>query len=557
MNSAPIISRAAMLQEPVAFPTFNAEELAIARECGCMEQRAAGDQLFAAGDRGLDFFFIISGELGIVDTSSEEEKLLAVHEHGSFIGDINIFLGRPAVAACRVLKPAELLRLTVAEFRLLLVRSGSLAEKVIPAFLRRRKLMLSTGFEGLRVLGGHACVATLQVREFLHRNGVAHRWVDTDKEEGQSLLHSLDEAAPALPVIVWRNHVLMQNPTLEALAHRLGIHADIPDEVFDTVIIGSGPAGLGAAVYAASEGLRTLVLDRLGPGGQAGSSSRIENFAGFPAGISGRDLALQSYLQALKFGAVFSAPVSVSKISRGEDKLLCIHTGDGCRVRSRTAIIATGVSYRSLGLKGLEQLRGCGVYHNATQVEAQLCTGSPVHIIGAGNSAGQAAMFLSRSASQVHLIVRGTNLGKSMSSYLSERVMANPRITVQYRAELRGLHGVDCLDAVDIEDTATSQTRTEPSAGVFIFIGATPCTDFLTHTVAKDEKGFLLAGPQLDEVPDAWPAKDRNPLPLETSLPGLFVAGDCRSRTTKRVAFAVGDGALAVTCVHDLLGTYA
>jgi thioredoxin reductase (NADPH) len=556
-TAEPLLTRAFMQRDTIAFPTFSLEDLELARECSCGEWREAGEVLFEPGNRDGHFFFILSGALGIVDSSTGEERLVVEHGQGAFIGDIHLFLGRPAVAACRVLEKSELLRLTKAQLRLLLTRSSSISEKVMPALLKRRELMMANGFEGLRVLGGHACLATLAAREFLHRNGVAHRWVDTDEPAGQALLTGLDVAMPQLPVIAWGSHALMENPPLELLASRLGIQANIPEELFDTVIIGSGPAGLGAAVYAASEGLRTLTLDRLGPGGQAGSSSRIENFAGFPAGISGRDLAMQSYLQALKFGALFSAPAAVAGLSRGDDGILKIELSSGQSVSTRSAIIATGVSYRALGVKGLDQLRGCGVYHNATLVEAQLCEGRPVHIIGAGNSAGQAAMFLSRSASRVHLIVRGTNLTKSMSSYLSERVLANPLISVHYATELRGIHGVACLDAVDLEDTATHEMRSEPSAGVFVFIGATPCSDFAPTTVAKDEKGFFLTGPQLAEVPGAWPLDTRPPLPLETSWPGLFAAGDCRSRTAKRVAFAVGDGALAVSCAHDLLGTYA
>jgi thioredoxin reductase (NADPH) len=330
----------------------------------------------------------------------------------------------------------------------------------------------------------------------------------------------------------------------------------VPDETFDTVIIGSGPAGLGAAVCAASEGLRTLVLDLIGPGGQAGGSSRIENYPGFPAGLSGRDLGLRMYLQALKFGASFSVPVNVTQLRCRSDGCHEVVADDGAFVKTKTIIIGTGVAYRNLDVKGLAELRGSGVFHSATQVESLLCRKRPVHVIGAGNSAGQAAMYLSKFSDQVSLVVRGDDLNKSMSSYLTERVRANPRIHVLLQCELRAIEGSTALEKVHLEHTATGEKSIEESGGIFIFIGAMPCTDFLGDRIRKDEKGFILTGVEAAAT-KAWPFTDRLPRALETTCPGVFAAGDCRSRTTKRVAFAIGDGALAVTCVHDVLGTYA
>ena len=552
----PSISPADIAREPDAFPLLTGEDLALARSCGTIERRPAGDSLFVPGDRHVDFFIILSGQIEILDTSGGSERLVVIHGPGAIIGDINLFVERPAVAAGRVFEDAEIVRLTVTQVRRLLVRSAHLSEKWMNALLRRRELMEISGFEGLRIFGGHNDPAALRLREFLHRNGVAHRWIDTGNAENAPLIAALDTPISHYPAVVWGHSVVFQNPTLREIATRIGISQPLADELFDTVIIGSGPAGLGAAVYAASEGLRTLVLDRLGPGGQAGSSSRIENFVGFPSGISGRDLAMRSYLQALKFGATFSAPVEVTSVSRGADDLLTITTDDGGRIRTRTVIIATGVSYRSLGVRGLETLRGAGVYYSATQVEALLCEHQPVHIIGAGNSAGQAAMYLSRFCDHVQLVVRGGDLRKSMSSYLSERVEVNPRIHLRLHHELRAVEGTDCLQKVQLENTATGEHSTEHSAGIFIFIGATPCTAFLDSSFCKDPQGFLLTGADT-AVCGAWPLQTRQPCTLETSVPGVFVAGDCRSRAAKRVAFAVGDGALAVNCVHDYLGTYS
>ncbi len=328
----------------------------------------------------------------------------------------------------------------------------------------------------------------------------------------------------------------------------------ISNGVIDTVIIGSGPAGLSAAVYAASEGLRALVLDLIGPGGQAGASSRIENYPGFPAGLSGRELGWRMYLQALKFGATFSAPVQVTALRRLADGLHEVVTAGGEIVRTKTVVISTGIAYRSMDVKGLEALHGSGVFYSATQVEAQLCRSRPVHVIGAGNSAGQAAMYLSKFAERVYLIVRGNDLNKNMSDYLTERVQAHSRIQIMLNHELREVEGSTALEKVTVENTATGTTIVQESGGVFIFIGATPCTGFVGDHIRKDENGFILTGAETVGT-GAWPLSDRVPCPLESSSPGVFAAGDCRSRTTKRVAFAVGDGALAVTCIHDFLGT--
>jgi thioredoxin reductase (NADPH) len=440
----------------------------------------------------------------------------------------------------------ETIRLTAAEMRRLMVKCPTLGEKWIPALLRRRELLEKLGVEGLRLFGERSDRATLHLREFLHRNGVFHHWLDTSDPVIAHTVAGLSTEPLRFPVVACSHNILLQNPTLPELAERTGVRRHIPDEVFDTMIIGGGPAGLGAAVYAASEGLRTLILDNIGPGGQAGSSARIENYAGFPAGLSGRELALRAYVQALKFGATFSAPHTISGIRCLDHGLHEVHTSDGVVVKTKTIIIATGVSYRTLGVVGLTELRGSGVYYAATQVEATLCQDRPVHIIGAGNSAGQAAMFLSKFSENVNLVVRGGDLRKSMSSYLAERVEINPRIHIRLDTELRVVEGMSCLEKVHLENTSTGQTTMEESCGIFIFLG---------DAVLKDDKGFVVTGCELI-TSGKWPLRDRAPKPLETSCPGIFVAGDCRSRTTKRVAFAVGDGALAVTCVHDLLGTY-
>jgi thioredoxin reductase (NADPH) len=553
--AAPVLSKEELERESVAFPKLDAGEIEAARECGQPESFEAGQCLYHAGEP-VDCFVIVEGQVEIIDPSGDDPRVMLEYGAGGFTGDITVLTRRASSVTCRALTRCETIRLKPKEMRHLLVKCPSLGEKWIPALLRRRELLETYGVEGLRVFGERSDLATLHIREFLHRNGVFHHWLDTSDPVVARTVAGFSKDPLTFPVIVCSRNIVLQNPTLPVLADRTGVRRHIPDEIFDTVIIGGGPAGLGAAVYAASEGLRTLVLDNIGPGGQAGSSARIENYAGFPAGLSGRELALRAYVQALKFGATFSAPHRISGIKCLDQGLHEVCTEDGVAVKTKTVIIATGVSYRSLGVTGLSDLHGSGVYYAATQVEAMLCQDRPVHIIGAGNSAGQAAMYLSKFSKNVSLVVRGGDLRKNMSTYLSERVQSNPRVNIRLHTELREVHGTACLDRVHLENTATGEISIEDSCGVFIFIGATPCTDFLNGEILKDENGFIVTGNDLI-VSGKWPLAHRAPHPLETSCPGVFVAGDCRSRTTKRVAFAVGDGALAVTCVHDLLGTYA
>ena len=552
MNASNLSSKG--MAHEIAFPLLNAAEIDLAEKFGRRERLEAGRVLFAPGQQLVELFVVLDGSLEVIDTSGEQERILAVHGTRGFVGEISLLTGRKATSLCRVKSAAEVIRIPVDALRRFLVSSASFAEKWMNALLRRREVLLARGVDGLHIFGARADAATLRLREFVYRNGVPHHWIDTDNRENVPLLATLGEGPFEFPVIAWSRKVLMQNPSLPMFADFLGLRRSIPKEVFDTVIIGGGPAGLGAAVYAASEGLHTLVLDRLGPGGQAGSSSRIENYAGFPAGISGIELALRSYLQALKFGAMFSAPCDVAEIRRADDGLHSVRLEDGSVANTKTVIVATGVRYRSPDVEGLSGLSGTGLYYSATRVEALLCDERPLHVIGAGNSAGQAAMFLSRFNANVNLVVRGGDLRKSMSSYLAERVEANSRVHVRLHSELRAVAGADSLEQVSIENVATSETMVEDSCAVFIFIGAAPRTDFLGDKISKDQKGFLITGAELI-AKGAWPDPNRLPGALETSCPGIFAAGDCRSGTTKRVASAVGDGALAVTCVHDLLGT--
>ena len=537
-----------------SFPCLDVAELDSAVACGRVERVPAGATLFRTGDDPFDCIVVVNGAVGIFDRTGSTERQVAVHRTGGFSGDIGLLAGRPALADARALVPSEVVRLDAAQLRHLLVVNPAIGEKWVPALIRRRELLISRGHEGLHVFGPADDAATLKACEFLFRNGVPHRWRDLGIEESRADLAQLyPSVTPTLPVVAMAGRAISEGAGLEELGRITGVLRPLPTSSFDVVIIGAGPAGLGAAVYAASEGLHTLVVDPLGPGGQAGSSSRIENYAGFPEGISGRDLALRSYVQALKFGATFAIPRSVKAVHSRADGTHEVELTDGGRVETRAVIVATGVSYRHLPVPGLAQYAGTGVYYAATQMEARLCRGLPVHVIGAGNSAGQAAMYLSRFTERVNLVMRGDNLYSSMSDYLADRIVANRRVQLRAHCELRSVSGGRLLERVTLEDNRTGQQTEEPSGGVFVFIGAVPVTDFLSANVARNRTGFVLIGSDIPE--GEWKRTDRGPFPLESSVPGILVAGDCRQGSTKRVAFAVGDGALAVTCLHELFGT--
>jgi thioredoxin reductase (NADPH) len=534
-------------------PLLDADELAAATACGRIESWVSGATIFRTGDP-LDAFVIRSGRVAVIDVSGPAPRELAVHGPGAFTGEIGLLAGRPALADAIALEDVMLVRLDAEALRRLLILCPGIGEKWIPAMLARRARMLELGYEGLRVCGPRDHPATLRACEFLHRNGVPHTWCDAATPAAAATLAPLGPAPLAFPVVLSANASPLVAPTLRQLALLTGVSRPLARRDFDVVIIGAGPAGLGAAVYAASEGMRTLVLDGLGPGGQAGSSSRIENYAGFPEGLSGHDLAERSHLQALKFGAEFAVPATVTALHALPDGTHRVELADDAPITARAVILAAGVTYRNLGVPGLAAFQGAGVYYSATQVEATLCRDRPVHVIGAGNSAGQAAMYLSRFTDRVHLVMRGARLHDSMSDYLADRVVANPRIRLRPRTELRAVAGDHALQTVTLEDTSTSTSAAEPSGGVFVFIGATPCTTFLGPAFARDPDGYLLTGAALVATRN-WSLDTRAPLPLETSVPGVLAAGDCRAASTKRVAFAVGDGALAITCLHDLFGT--
>jgi thioredoxin reductase (NADPH) len=537
------------LSDEIAYPILSETEMAEVAHFGERCSFVENKPLFSAGDCPFNSHVILSGRVRIVDTSTGTRRIFVRYGVGRFTGDIDLFTRRPSLLTCEADTAVETIRLSPNQLREMFVRRPQIGEKFWRSYQHRRELLLASNFRGVSVYGRKDDKVTLETVELLFRNSVPHEWLDTTFEENRRQLEQIREDVQAYPVVTHGSRVLFESPSRAQLADYLGLRRKLPDRVYDALILGAGPSGLGAAVYAASEGLSTLVLDSLGPGGQAGATSRIENYAGFPNGVTGQNLAHLVYLQALKFGADFLIPSTVTSLDRRRSGLYRARTSEGDYVVGRTVIIATGVSYRLLDVEGLRGLQGAGVYYSATSVESRLCRSLPTHVVGAGNSAGQAAMFLSQST-QVSLLVRGSDL-KKMSAYLSERLLANERVNICYGSQLVGVEGVEHISTVHIRDIGGA-LRHEPSSGVFVFIGARPRTDFLPASIAKDDKGFLLTGPDVAPLP-SW-REPRPPSTLETSLPGVFAAGDCRRGTTKRVAFAIGDGALAVTAIHNFLG---
>jgi thioredoxin reductase (NADPH) len=537
------------LSDPVAFPCLNPSELTEVAPFGERCAIAENDPLVSAGEYPFNSYVILSGTVRAVDISTGERVVFVRYGSGYFTGDIDLFTRRPSIISVEAETSVEAVRLTPKQLRTLFTRKPQLGEKFWKSYQRRRELLLKSKFRGLSIYGRKDDKTTLEAVELLFRNSVPHEWLDTSLDDNRRKLEQIREDVQSYPVVAHGTRVLFEAPTRGQLADYLRLRRQLPNSVYDVLILGAGPAGLGAAVYAASEGLSSLVLDGLGPGGQAGSTSRIENYAGFPDGINGRDLAHLIYLQALKFGADFHVPSRVSNLERRSNGLYRVRTFEGDYVLGKSAIIAAGVSYGLLNVEGLNALQGAGVYYSATNIEARLCRSSAAHVVGGGNSAGQAAMFLSQTADEVSLLVRGPDLRK-MSSYLSERVLANQRIRIRCNTEVVGIEGVDHICGVHVRDS-NGAIKEEFTSGLFVFIGAKPRTDFLPSSIVRNDQGFVLTGQDVALLP-VW-KEPRPPCTVETSLPGVFAAGDCRSGSPKRVAFAIGDGATAVTSVHKFL----
>jgi thioredoxin reductase (NADPH) len=545
--------------DKVAFPVLTPAELEQLRPFGTPCSYEDGETIFRAAEEAINMFIVESGAMEILNPV-DGNRSIVTHGPGQFSGDIDLLTGRPPIVTAVARGRTNLLRVPGGRMREVLSKLPHIGEILLDAAMERRRLLRETDAVGLTVVGPGKCRDTTAVREFLFKNFVPFIWRDSDSPDGQRLMTRWGLPKRS-PVIEFANGKLLINPTLQELARSAGVWRDCPTEAVDLAIVGAGPAGLAAAVYAASEGVSTVVLDRLGPGGQASASSRIENFIGFPSGLSGTDLATRGVLQMLKFGAKMVAPVVVDHIdpATGPDDFHTLYLDCGTKLQARIILAATGVRWRQLDVEGAERFESQGVHHACTTVEATLYNNQDVAVVGAGNSAGQAAMFLAECCRTrtVHLLVR-RRLGKDMSDYLVGRINSAPNVSVHEGVEVAGVHGERRVESVSLrmfssrrEEPANGNDKTLDVSAVFVFIGADPGASWLPDSVARDSLGYVLTG--IDAIKSGrWPLTNREPCPLETTVPGILAAGDIRSGSTKRVGFAVGDGSLAVTCVHKL-----
>jgi thioredoxin reductase (NADPH) len=541
-------------QDEVASPVLDASELADMSTFGSERDVAVGELLFEAGEATYDLFVILDGEVEIVRPDGSDEVIVFGFGPGNFVGELTLLTGQRRFLSCRVTRAGRVLVIEQQELRRLMRVRPALAETMFSAFVARREILRSgQGAQAIRIIGSRYSPEAMSLRSFAEHSRLAHAWIDVeDAEDVDALLDSIGLSSQDTPVVMTPNGIL-RRPTTGEFAEALGLtFQPVPGYLFDLVVIGSGPAGLAAAVYGASEGLNTVCLDAVTVGGQAGSSSRIENYAGFPNGISGGDLTSRAAAQALRLGARLNAPCEVVGV-RAEGSFHAVVLGDGSEIPTRAVIVASGARYQRLAVADLERFEGAGVYYAATDLEARVCDGRPVLVIGGGNSAGQAAIYLAQSNCSVTLAIRRSGLTETMSQYLIDRIDADPKINLLTGVEVEGLAGEDHLEEVTLGHRETGEREVIPCAGLFCFIGARPATDWLDSVVALDEDGFILTDRQLP----APGAGTSGPLPFETSTPGVFAAGDVRHDSMKRVAAAVGEGSSAVRSVHERLAAQA
>jgi thioredoxin reductase (NADPH) len=539
-----------------AFPVLTAAQIDRIRPGSKVRPVTKGEILFEVGDTDVPFFVLLSGAMEIVLPGLNGESPVAEHGPGNFTGEMTMVSGRRCLVRGRVTESGEFLDLSGDGLRSLIARDAELSEIFMRAFILRRLALVNRGQGSVILMGSRHSAETLHLREFLTRNEHPYAYIDLDTDKtSQELLDRFDVKVEEIPVVICNNTGrVLRSPTIQKLADCLGLNSPVDEaQLRDVIIVGAGPSGLAAAVYAASEGLDVLVIETGAPGGQAGSSSKIENYLGFPTGLSGQELAARAIAQTEKFGAKMMVAHSVEKLDCARSPYKVV-LDNGTKLAARAIVIATGAQYNKPRIANLALFEGRGVYYGATFMESQLCEHEDVIVVGGGNSAGQAAVFLSQTARKVYMLVRSGGLSETMSRYLIQRIEENPNIELHFKTEITGLEGETHLESVTWKDKTSGETSEHDIRHVFVMAGASPRTDWLKGCVALDEKGFILTGRDLDN-PDGTPVwkLPRSPEMLETSLPGVFAVGDARSGSVKRVASAVGEGAIAINLVHHAL----
>jgi thioredoxin reductase (NADPH) len=544
---------ASISEDPVASPLLSAFELADLATFATERATQTGELLFQAGEASYDLFVVLEGEVQVVRSGGASEAIVAEFGPGGFVGELTLLTGQRRFLTARVSEPGRVLVIAQAEFRRLMSVRPALSATIFNALLARRESLRSgEGAQAIRIIGSRYSPEAMSLRSFAEHSHLAHAWIDVeDAEDLNSFLAPMGLRAGDIPAVITATETL-RRPSTATFAEHLGLtFQPTPGYVFDVVVIGSGPAGLAAAVYGASEGLRTVSLDAVAIGGQAGASSRIENYAGFPNGISGEQLTGRTAVQAMRLGARLNAPCEVVGL-RSQASFHVIELRDGSEIPTRAVIVASGARYRRLAVENLSRFEGAGVYYAATDLEARVCDGTPVLVVGGGNSAGQAAIYLAQNNCQVKIAIRREDLTQSMSQYLIERIEADPKIELVTSVEVQALAGGERLEGATLVHKPTGRQQEIACTGVFCFIGARPATAWLPDSVLLDDDGFILTDRQL---PGPIGAETARALPFETSVPGVFAAGDVRHDSMKRVAAAVGEGSSAVRSVHERLAT--
>ncbi len=544
------------LDREVMFPKLTEAQISRLMPLGVRRHFSQGEIIFESGETHRNFFVILKGRLQVVSPSAAGEVPVTTAEEGDFTGEVDMLSGRHSLVRARAATDCELLEIDQKDLRRIVQTDAELSEIFLRAFVRRRANLIANSTGGLVLLGSAHSADTLRLKEFLSRNGHPYVYLDVEQDSGVlALLEPFGISPDQIPVVICDQRGAQSNPTNAHLAACLGFNSDIePGRIHDLIVVGAGPSGLAAAVYAASEGLDTLVLEGNAPGGQAGSSSRIENYLGFPTGITGQELAGRAFIQAEKFGAQVAIANQASRL-KCDRRPFSVDCAGGEVALGQTVIIATGVEYRKLTLPNLATFEGVGVYYGATFIEAQLCGGEEVVVVGGGNSAGQAAVFLAGIAHHVHVLVRAAGLAESMSRYLIRRLEDSPNITIRPRTEVIGLEGNGHLERMTWKNAEASTAETRNIRHLFSMTGASPNTEWLRGCVSLDPKLFIKTGADLqpDDLETAhWPLR-RQPYLFETSLPRVFAVGDVRAGSVKRVASAVGEGSVAIQLIHKSL----
>ncbi|MCO6148672.1 cyclic nucleotide-binding domain-containing thioredoxin-disulfide reductase [Flavobacterium sp. NRK1] len=534
------------------FPVLTQKQISILKESGTVINFENETAVFKAGDSAYDFYVVLDGAIFIKDPINQNQ-ILASHGINEFTGDNSMLSDRSIPFSAYASKGSTVLRITPAELKEVISKHSDISDILLSAFIQRQETMLKEFSGGIKVIGSEKSKDTYVLRDFMEKNHIWHTFLDTDvSQEAQQLLENFGLKEGDLPILISITGEISKKPTLAELAKQTGVLIEYGDELFDVLVVGAGPSGLAASVYAASEGLTVITIDGNAPGGQAGKSSKIENYLGFPTGISGNDLANRAYIQAQKFGCTISIPHKAEKVEyNGNYFTLC--ASNGKNIKAKTIIAATGANYRRLPVENVEKFEGSGVFYSATGMNASACKNELVGVVGGGNSAGQAALFLADHAHQVHVIIRGNDLGDKMSDYLVQRIYTTPNIIVHKNSNITQLNGAHYLESLVLDTQGSKQTI--GISNLFTFIGAKPCTEWLNGIVSMDERGFIYTGADVTEgaLTRCSIYSQRKPQSLETSIPGFYAVGDVRKGSVKRVASAVGEGSMAISQIHQYL----